>query len=413
MKPARSGRRASRWRQWRRAVGPGLVAGGANNDPAGIATFAMVGALTGFTQLWILLITTPMLIAVQVICGVVGVETRRGLATLLRIRFGWLLGLLLTLAFVIGNFAALTADTLILSDALALLTGLPHWYFPVLIVFLGWSLLVFHNFRRLIGTLVLLNLSFVTYIIGAFLLHPHWLMILKDSFLPHFHAPGVGRREFLTSAAALFGCRLSPYLFFWQASAETEKYTDVRLRGQTELDISVGMAVSNLIGYCIIVTTGATLFAHHIRVDSVAQAAEALLPVAGPAAHLLFTLGILGSGLIAIPVLAATSSYAVAETMEWRRGLQQRPWQARRFYMVLSGVLLLVGIMSYLPIAAISIAFWSQVFWGVLAPVILFLVLFIERRQSRERRLPISFPKRFWLATAGIMMSLVVILMLI
>ncbi|MHB8735132.1 MAG: NRAMP family divalent metal transporter [Terriglobales bacterium] len=384
------------------ALGPGLVAGGANNDPAGLATFAIVGAVTGFSQLWMLLLTTPLLVAVQTTCGVLGGETKRGLATLLRIRFGWPVSLLVAIAFVLGNFAALVADTQILSDALYMVTGMPRWYFPVLIVFLTWYLLVFHNFRRLIGTLVLFNVSFLVYVVASVGLHPNWGQVLRDSLWLHWSAPGVARRDFLANAAALLGSRLSPYMFFWQASAETEKYTDVRLRDQTKLDISIGMIISNVIGYFVIVTTGASLFPRHVVIHGIEQAAVALRPVAGGAADLLFSLGIIGSGLIAIPVLAATSSYVVAETMEWRHGLEQRPWQARRFYVVLSLVLLAVALLSYAGLNTITVAFDSQVFWGVLAPVLLFLVLFIDRRH-KERRVPITAGMRAWLVVAVVL----------
>jgi Mn2+/Fe2+ NRAMP family transporter len=389
-----------------------VVAGGADNDPAGVTTFSIVGALTGFSQLWILVVTTPMETAVQTICGVVGAETRHGLADLLRLRFGWFVGLSVTFAFVVGNFAALTADTLILSDSLSLLTRLPRWYFPVLIVFLSWHLLVFHNFRKLIGTLVVFNLGFLAYAVAAFALHPGLRQILIGTFIPHWAPRGVSQREFIASAAALVGCRLSPYMFFWQASAETEKYTDVRLRNQTVLDITAGMILSNLIGYFIMITTAATLHVQGLRVESVRAAALALQPVAGRATFVLYTLGIVGSGLIAIPVLSAASSYAIAEAMAWRSGLENRPWQARRFYVVLSGALLVVALLSYLPFDTVKLAFWSQVFWGVLAPPILVLLMFLERRHS-VRKVAIPSSMRAWLGAAVVLSAVVAVLVLV
>jgi Mn2+/Fe2+ NRAMP family transporter len=200
-------------------------------------------------------------------------------------------------------------------------------------------------------------------------------------------------------------------MFFWQASAETEKYTDVRLRDQTVLDITSGMILSNLIGYFIMITTATTLHSHGIHVDSVREAALALQPVAGRATFALYTLGIIGSGLIAIPVLSAASSYAVAEAMAWRRGLENRPWQARRFYVVLSGALLLVALLSYLPFDTVKLAFWSQVFWGVLAPPILLLLLFLERRQS-QRKVQITSGMRSWLGAAVVLSAVVAVLTL-
>lgn len=392
-----------RARAWLRSLGPGMVAGGADNDPAAITAFSLVGAGSGFAYLWILALTTPMETAVQTVCGVIGAETGRGLATLLRARFGRWVSVALTAAFLLGNFAALVADTLILSDSLALLTHLPAWYFPVLIAFLSWHLLVFRNFRRIIGSLALLNLSFVVYVVAAFLLHPQWGHVLAGLFWPPWgFSRGLGHRMFLADAVALVGARFSPYMFFWQASAETEQYTEVRTRGQAVTDIATGMVMSNLVGFFIIVTTGASLFSRGITVASVRQAAGALLPVAGTFAYLLYTLGILGSGLIAIPVLAATSSYVLAETFDWRRGLERRPWQARRFYIFLSAVLLVVAGLSYLPWNSIQIAFWSQVFWGTLAPVLLILIFFLERRSGR-RRIEISDTQRFWLAAAAVL----------
>ncbi|MGH9534345.1 MAG: NRAMP family divalent metal transporter [Terriglobales bacterium] len=393
------------------ALGPGLVAGGADNDPAAITAFSIVGAGSGFAYLWVLALTTPMETAVQTICGVIGGETGRGLATLIRARFGLWLSLGATIAFLVGNFAALIADTMILSDSLSLLTHLPAWYFPVLVAFLSWHLLVFRNFRRLIGTLTLLSLSFLVYVVAAVLLHPHWGQAMAGLFWPPWgFSRGLGRHAFIADAVALVGARFSPYMFFWQASAETENYTQVRTRGQTVADIASGMVVSNLVGFFIIVTTGAALFPHGISVASVRQAASALLPVAGGFSYLLYTLGILGSGLIAIPVLAATSSYALSETLDWRRGLERRPWQARRFYGFLSAVLLIVAGLSYLPWNSVEVAFWSQIFWGVLAPFLLILIFLLERRSGR-RRIEISTAQRLWLA-AAIALSVVMAVLL-
>lgn len=393
----------SGWRRWMASLGPGLVAGGANNDPACVTTFAVSGALTGFSQLWILVLTTPMLIAVQTICGTIGVETRRGLATLLRIRFGTAVSVGLTTAFVAGNFTAMIADVLILSDTMNLLTGLPAWYFPVLVVFLTWHILVFHNFRRLIGTLAFFSSGFLVYVAAAFMLHPGWRHVLAGTLWPHWSSPLATRREFLASAAALLGARLSPYLFYWEASAETEQFTDVRLRDQTKFDITVGMVTSNLICYFITVTTAATLAVQHLRIDTMREAVRALQPVAGPAATWLYAMGIVGSGLIALPVMAATSSYAVAETMAWRSGLEKRPWQAQRFYVVLSAALLLVALLSYLPWNTVRLAIFSQICWGALAPVILGLVFFLERRRNPARRMHVTRWQRGWLLAAVIL----------
>lgn len=397
------------WKQIRSYFGPGVVAGGADSDPAAIATFSIVGATTGFSQLWLLALTTPMETAVQIICGLIGSDTRQGLASLLKLRFGWTVGATLAILFLIGNFAALTADTLIFSDSMAMITGLPSWYFPVLLIFLCWHVLTFHNFRRLIAILVLLNLSFLAYAAAAFVTRPHWGAVLIGLFWP-FHRPaGVSPHVYLTTAAALLGSRLSPYMFFWEASAETEQYTEVRLRGQTKLDVAIGMILSNLVGFFIIVTTGATLNLSHTEIATVHDAALALVPLAGHGASFFYTLGIIGSGLIAIPVLSATSAYVLAETMNWPRGLRHRPWQARRFYIFLSVVLLIVAFLSYLPLNTVRIAFWSQVLWGVLAPVILVLIFFLERRRS-QRRIPVSPAMRAWLAAAIVLASTIAIL---
>lgn len=400
-----------RWRRLRASFGPGLVGGGADNDPAGIATFSVIGAGVGVSQLWLLVITAPMEMAAQIICGVIGAESKHGLASLLRLRFGWIAGLSATTAFVVGNFIALAADVLILSDALAMLTGVPRFYFPVLIVYVCWNLLIFHSFRRTINILLLLNFAFLAYFIAAFAAHPHWGHVLANTFWPHGPPAGVSWKLYLANAAALVGTRLSPYMFFWQSSAETERYTEVRVRAQTEMDIGTGMVLSNAVGYFIVLTTAATLYPRGEHVNSVAAAAAALRPLAGPATAVLYAIGIIGSGLVAIPVLSAASSYAIAETMSWRRGLEFRPWQARRFYIVLSAVLLVVAGLAYLPLNTIRVAFWSQVFWGVLAPPLLILVYFLERRRS-ERKIVISRGKRMWLAAAIALSAVVAALML-
>ncbi len=378
---------------------PGLIAGGADNDPAGIATFAWVGSRVGVGQLWILLLTTPMLVAVQSICGILGAETGHGLAALIRARFGLWTSAMLSLAFLAGNLAALVADTRILSQALSLVTGLAQYYFPALIIFLCWHLLVFHNFRRLMSLLAILNLTLLSYIPAALLLHPHLLDILKGLFWPVWSLRKAGWTVSLTTAAALLGSRFSPYMFYWQASAETEAYADVRLRAYTVADISTGMVASNVVGGFIVLAGALGLYSHGAEFETVRQAAELLRPVAGGAAYLLFAIGIVGAGLIAVPVLAATSSYVAAETFAWRKGLEHRPWQAGKFYTTLSGILLLTGICAYLPLNTITLTVWSQIFWGLLAPVLLGLMLFLERRRG-DRRVRLSRSQRFWLWTA-------------
>lgn len=378
---------------------PGLIAGGADNDPAGVTTFAWAGSRVGVGQLWILLLTTPMLVAVQTICGLLGAETGHGLAALIRARFGALTSVILSVAFLIGNLAALVADTRILSQALSLVTGLAEFYFPALIVFLCWHLLVFHNFRRLMSILAILNLSFLFYIPAALMMHPHGMDILKGLFWPAWSWRLAGLRVTVTTAAALLGSRLSPYMFYWQASAETEAYEEVRLRADTMSDISAGMVASNVIGGFIMLTSALSFYPHGKVVNSVRQAAELLRPAAGGAAYLFFALGIVGAGLIAVPVLAATSSYVAAETFSWRKGLEHRPWQAGKFYTVLSGILLLTGVLAYVPLSTIRLTVWSQIFWGMLAPVLLVLMLFLERRRG-SRRIRLSRFQRFWLWTA-------------
>ncbi|HZT72016.1 MAG TPA: divalent metal cation transporter [Terriglobales bacterium] len=412
MKPPLPWSRRSRWKKIAGALGPGLVGGGADNDPAGIATFTVIGASSGFAHLWLMVITAPMETAVQTVCGVIGADSQHGLASLLRLRFGWAAGLAATLAFLAGSFLALAADVRILSDALALLTGLPGFYFPVLLAYVCWNLLVFHSFRRAINILLLLNVVFAAYIVAALAVHPPWAHVLANTLWPHWTPPGGTTEVYLANAAALVGTRFSPYMFYWQSSAETERFTEVRVRGQTELDITLGMILSNSIGYFIILTTAATLYVHGLRqVQTVTQAAAVLRPLAGEAAALLYTLGVLGAGLIAIPVLSAAASYALAETMSWRRGLEFRPWQARRFYIVLSCVLIAAAALSYLPWNTIEMAYWSQVYWGVLAAPLLVLIFFLERRRS-ARKIQISRGQRIWLAAATVLSVIVAAMML-
>ncbi|MGH9543210.1 MAG: NRAMP family divalent metal transporter [Terriglobales bacterium] len=403
--------RRSKWKKLASSLGPGLVGGGADNDPAAITTFTVIGASSGFSHLWLMVITTPMEMAVQTVCGVIGADSQHGLASLLRLRFGWATGFIATLAFLVGSFTALTADVRILSDALALLTGVPSYYFPVLLIYVCWNLLVFHSFRKTISTLLILNVSFLAYLVTAFVVHPHWGEVLASTLWPHWTPRGGDTEVFLANAAALVGTRFSPYMFYWQSSAETERFTEVRVRDQAKLDITLGMILSNAIGYFIILTTAATLYLHNMRqVATVTDAAAVLRPLAGDAAALLYTLGILGSGLIAIPVLGAAASYAIAETMSWRRGLEFRPWEARRFYIVVSVVFLIAAGLSYLPFNTISLAYWSQVFWGVLAPPLLVLVFFLERRRStRKIRIPVG--QRLWLAGAVVLSAVVAVLM--
>jgi NRAMP (natural resistance-associated macrophage protein)-like metal ion transporter len=367
-------------------LGPGLITGCADDDPSGISTYSMTGAVFGYGLLWTALLSFPLMVAVQMMCGRLGMVTGRGLAGVVRRRYPkWVLWSACAL-LIVANVVNIAADLGGMADATQMLTGVNSlvWtplYTALIVGFLFWS-----SYRQIARIFKWITLVLLAYVVTAFFAGVDWHQALLATLLPH----PVWSHEYLEVLVGILGTTISPYLFFWQASEEVEEEramgrnlaqrkgaTDAELRA-LRVDVTTGMFASNFIMYFIILTTAATLHAHGIvKIDTARQAAEALRPLAGNAAYLLFTLGLIGTGMLGVPVLAGSCAYAISEAAAWRGSLEKKPRGARKFYTVLAVAMALGLAIDYAGLDAVKMLFWSAVTNGVLAPPLILLILLL------------------------------------
>lgn len=395
-------------------LGPGLITGAADDDPSGISTYSVTGAAFGYAPLWTALFSFPLMAAVQVMCARLGMVTGRGLASNLRRNFPrgivWAAcGLL-----IVANVVNIGADLGGMAEATGMITGTSQYIWTPVYAALIISLLFWTSYNHIAKIFKWLTLVLFAYIIAAFLSHPDWKAVLLSTFVPHVQWSA----NYLAAFVGILGTTISPYLFFWQASEEVEEErkigrrtvaqregaTDDELR-KSRTDVLIGMFFSNLVMYFIILTTAATLHAQgKTSIDTAQQAAEALKPLAGRGAYLLFTLGLIGTGMLGVPVLAGAAAYAIAEARVWRGTLEDKPRLAKKFYAVVAVSMLLGLSLNYAGIHAVKMLFLAAVTNGVLAPpLIVLVVLLTGNKKVMGKR--VNPPVLKWLgwATAAIM----------
>jgi len=379
--------RRERLRSRARELGPGLITGAADDDPSGIASYSQAGAAFGYATLWIALVTLPLMAAVQLMCARIGIVARSGLASVLREHYPrWLLWLACTMLLV-GNTVNIAADLGGMAAAASLLTGIPSIWFVPAFALLILFVLIFASYERMTRVLKWMTLALFAYVLAAFLARPDPVAILTNTFVPHIE----WSRDFLFMLVAILGTTISPYLFFWQAaqSAEQDAYWRLRLIGrpqraiQRELraatrDVNAGMFFSNAIMFFIILTAAATLHAAGVTdVETAAEAASALKPIAGPGAAALFTIGLVGTGMLGVPVLAGSAAYAVAEAAAWRSGMDEKVHTARQFYGVIAVAMIAGILLNFRHVNAIRLLIWSAVINGLLAPPMIVIILVV------------------------------------
>ncbi|HWN55014.1 MAG TPA: divalent metal cation transporter [Methylomirabilota bacterium] len=388
-------------------LGPGLVTGASDDDPSGIATYSVAGAAYGYGLLWTALFTFPLMAAIQLVCARIGLVTGRGLAGAVRKHYPrWLL-LGACFILLVANVFNIAADLGGMAEAGAMLTGVPA--VPLLVLFgIGITLItVYTSYVTFARYLKWLTAVLFAYIIAAFLAHPDWPAVVRATFVPSLQWNGAS----VSTLVGILGTTISPYLFFWQASHEVEeeksqgKLTVAQRKGATpheladaRLDVNTGMFFSNLVMYFIILATASTLYkSGHRDIQTARQAAEALRPMAGDAAYVLFSLGLIGTGLLAIPVLAGSASFAIAELFGWRAGLDLKPRSALRFYLVLSGAIVCGTILGLLQTDPIRVLFFSAVLNGLLAPPLMVLVMMV----GSNRKIMGEHVNGLWLKLLG------------
>jgi len=377
-------------RDWMRQLGPGLITGAADDDPSGIATYSQAGAQFGLLTLWTVVFTYPLMVGIQMVSARIGRVTGHGLASNIREHFPRPVVYCVVGLLVIANTINIAADIAAMGDALRLLVGGPSHIYAVVFGVVSLLLQVFLTYQRYVRYLKWLTLALVAYVLMVLTVNIPWHEVLSHAVVPHFALT----KEYLTVVVAVFGTTISPYLFFWQASQEVEEINadpnayaltksadgaQKHLR-RIKIDTYIGMGFSNLVAFCIILATAATLHVAGVTdIETSAQAAEALRPIAGHAAFLVFSLGIIGTGLIAVPVLAGSAAYAVTETFQWKRGLDLKLLEAREFYAIIALATLGGIALDFSPINPIKALFWSAVINGVIAvPIMMVMMLLAD-----------------------------------
>lgn len=369
-------------------LGPGVITGAADDDPSGIATYSIAGAQFGTSMLWTAWLTWPMMAFVQMTCARIGMVTGQGLAGALREKFPKPVMVLVCLALMFANTINVGSDLAGMADAAEILSGLSSHIFVVVFgVGIGLAMIRF-RYYQIANILKWLALTLFAYIITAFLIKPDWSIIGKAAIMP-----SIPTNEGWSTLVAILGTTISPYLFFWQASQEVEEEKAkgrrmlVRRQGATNkeikermLDVGIGTFFSNLVMFFIILTTALTLNAHGLtNISTSKEAAEALRPLAGNLAMLLYTTGVIGVGLLAIPTLTGSAAYAFSEVLHWRSGLDEKLKHARAFYGVIVLSTLCGVALDFTHINPVQALYWTAIINGLLAPFILVGILLVAR----------------------------------
>ena len=404
-------------------LGPGLITGAADDDPSGISTYSVTGASTGLSMLWVALITTPMMAVIQGMCARIGMVGGVGLAAQMRKTFPRWLAMSLATIVIVANTFNVGADFAGMSASAHMVLGLPVLFW---VLVFGAALVVsqiFFSYGRLSSIFKWLTLSLFAYIVTAFVVHPNWLNVLRNTVTPQVHLTG----HWITTLVGVLGTTISPYLFFWQSSlmVEEEKQlgrTSIKSRrgatGQeiadAHVDVNTGMLFSNVVMFFIITTTAVTLGAHGKQDIATAQdAAEALRPLAGNFAYWLFTIGMVGTGMLAIPVLAGSSAYVASEMLSFRTGLGETPSRAPRFYFVLGAGIVIGVAMNFAGIDPIKALFWSAVLNGVAAVPLVYAVVHIANQKSIMGKWRSSLLANIWGWATFVLMAAAAVLMFV
>jgi Mn2+/Fe2+ NRAMP family transporter len=402
------------WRRIAAALGPGIVTGAADDDPSGVATYSVAGAQLGTSLLWTSLLTWPLMAAAQMMCARIGMVTGRGLAGALRRKFPkWVL-VVVSVALLLANTINIAADLSGMADAAEMLTGWNSHFFVVIFgIGISWAIIRF-RYYQIAAVLKWLALVLFAYVLAAVHIGPDWGQVARDTLLPSLPKGGLA----WGTLVAILGTTISPYLFFWQASQEVEeekamgrrillrreRATSVEVfdRG---VDIGIGTAFSNVVMFAIILTTAMTLHRHGLtNIETSRQVAEALRPLAGPYAETLYTVGLVGVGLLAIPTLSGSAAYAFAETFGWKQGLDQKLSGARYFYGVMTLSTAAGVALDFADVNPVKALYGSAVVNGLLAPFLLVAVLAVASDSKLMRGQPSSLLARAAVGLTALLM---------
>jgi NRAMP (natural resistance-associated macrophage protein)-like metal ion transporter len=400
-------------KQFWKIFGPGLITGASDDDPSGIGTYSQVGAQFGFGMLWTMLFSFPLMVSVQLVCARIGRVTGLGIAGNLRRHYPTAILIPMVGLLLVANTINIAADLGAMGAALQLLVaGRAIWY-TALFGVVSLLVQVYVPYSHYVRVLRWLTLALLAYVATVFTVHIPWGTVAMKTLLPDISF----KADYVMAVVAIFGTTISPYLFFWQASQEVEDQeaandeqpllsAPAQAAAQfrrISLDTYAGMGISNAVAFCIILTTAVTLHAHGIAsIATASQAAAALRPIAGDFAFIIFSIGIIGTGLLAVPVLAGSAAYGVAEAMGWTKGLEQKPELARKFYAVIA-IAVLVGVaLNFAAVDPIKALFWTAVINGVVAVPLIIVILLMSTQPRVMGQFVISGRLKYmgWLTAA-------------
>ena len=402
----------SKLKRFWKLLGPGLITGASDDDPSGIATYSQAGAGFGLSTLWTALIAFPLMASIQQMCARIGLVTEQGLTGTLKKNYPKpILYLMLLFSFpaIVMNIGADIAGMGAVGNLL--FPKIEATYFSVVFTVILLILIIYLPYQRIAAILKYLCLVLLVYLIVPFLYHQDWLLILKSTFVPTIHFD----KEFMGILVGILGTTISPYLFFWQASMEVEEMkhkknhlmVNKKIINEMKQDVDFGMSFSGLVMFFIILTTGTVLYQGGVRqIDTVEQAAQALKPLAGNLAYLLFAIGVIGTGLLAIPVLSGSLSYIITETFGWEQGLDKKFHEAKAFYIVIAISLVLGLSLNYIGISPIKALIYTAILYGITAPVLIAIILHVSNNKAVMGRFTNSRTSNILGLLALIIMSL-------
>jgi NRAMP (natural resistance-associated macrophage protein)-like metal ion transporter len=381
-------KKSNKLQKFWKIIGPGLVTGASDDDPSGIATYSQAGAQFGLSTLWTALLAFPLMAAIQQMCARIGLVTAQGLTGTLKKHYPKpILYLMLLFSFpaIVMNIGADIAGMGAVGNLL--FPSIDATFFSVFFTLLLLALIIYLPYQKIASVLKYLCIVMLVYFVVPFLYHQDFKEIAKSTFIPTIHF----NKEFVAILVGILGTTISPYLFFWQASVEVEEMkhkkkhlmVNKKIMHEMQEDVDFGMSISGFVMYFIILTAGTVLYSAGVhKIDTVEQAAEALRPLAGDLAYLLFAIGVIGTGLIAIPVLSGSLSYIFTETFGWEQGLDKKFHEAKGFYVIIA-ISLVVGLsLNYVGISPIDALIYTAILYGVTAPVLIAIILHISNNKT-------------------------------
>lgn len=405
-----------------KVLGPGLITGVSDDDPSGIGTYSSVGAAFGYAILWTAALLLPVMLAIQEVCARIGIVTNHGLAHVLQKHYKRKLVFGIVFLLIVANVVNIGADLGAMAASLKMISGLSFFISAIFFAFLIILIEIFFRYHTYVRVLKLLTISVFAYIFAGFMANPDWKEVLQNAFVPKI----IWNKNYIFALIAIFGTTITPYLFFWQTSEEVEEGKTIKLDlagsavhsrvKHMRTDVGTGMILANLVFFFIIVTTAQVLFKNGVTsIESAEQAALALRPLAGDSAYLLFALGIIGTGLLAVPILAGAGAYALSEVMRWHEGLDLKFSRAKGFYLIISFSIIVGLAMNFIGVNPIKALYYSAYLNGIIALPLLVAIMVVgnDKRIMGDETHP-QWVKIFgWAAVVFMILAIAISLILL